>query len=51
MLGGCLSFKRTDSNGLDLDALLDVGGVGVIAVLVGEDGLPAEGVDEGSPAC
>jgi len=43
--------ERTDSDGLDLDALLDVGRVGVIRVLVLEDLLSAERVHEGGPAC
>lgn len=43
--------RRTDGQGLDLDALLLVGRVGVIAVLVVEDGLSAEGVDKGGSAC
>ena len=42
---------RTDGQGLDLDALLLVGRVRVIAVLVVEDGLSAEGVDKGGSAC
>lgn len=48
MLGG--EFARTDGDGLDLDALLDMGAVGIVGVLVGEDALAAEGVDEGGPA-
>jgi len=42
---------HTDGDGLNLDALLDVGGGGVIGFLVGEDALAAERVDEGGPAC
>jgi hypothetical protein len=37
---------RTDCDGLDLDALLDVGGAGVVRLLVLKDRLAAEGVDE-----
>lgn len=43
--------KRTNGKGLDLDALLLMGRVRVIAVLVVEDGLSAESVDEGGSAC
>jgi hypothetical protein len=45
------SRRRTDVKGLDLHALFNVGGVGVIALLMIEDSLPAEGVDESGPAC
>lgn len=41
--------ERTDSNRLDLDALLDVSAVGVVGILVAENGLTAQGVDEGCP--
>lgn len=37
----------TDGHGLDLDAILDVGAIGVVGVLVGDDGLAAESVDKG----
>lgn len=43
--------RRTNSDGLDLDTILNVGRVGVVALLVSEDTLIAEGVDEGSSAC
>lgn len=49
--GGCAGTRRTDGQGLDLDTLLDMGRVRVIAVLMSEDGLVAEGVDEGGSAC
>lgn len=39
-----------DGDGLDADALLDVGGGGIIVVAALQDGLAAEGVDEGRPA-
>lgn len=42
---------RTDSDGLDLDTLLDMGAVGVVGFLVAEHGLTAQRVDEGRPAC
>lgn len=42
--------ERTDGDGLDLDALLHVGCVGVITVLVLQDPLAAESVHEGCPA-
>lgn len=41
---------RTDSHGLDLDAFLDMGAVGVVGVLVADHRLSTEGVDEGGPA-
>lgn len=41
---------RTDCDGLNLDAVLDVGIVGIIGVLVLEDVLTAEGVDKGGAA-
>lgn len=43
-------MKRTNCDGLDLDALLDVGGRGIIGVLMGENLFAAEGVDEGGTA-
>lgn len=42
---------RTDGDGLDLNALLNVGGGGIVGVLVREHGLATECVDEGGPAC
>jgi hypothetical protein len=42
---------RTDGDGLDLDAFLDMGSAGVVGLLVRENGLAAESVDEGGPAC
>jgi hypothetical protein len=45
------SCQRTDGDGLDLDALLDMGCVGIIRILVLEDLLPAQRVHEGGPAC
>ena len=42
---------RTDGDGLDLDALLNMSGGGVVGLLVAEDGLAAEGVDEGGASC
>ena len=44
--GDCL----TDGDGLNLDALLNVGVCRVIRVLMGEDALAAKGVDEGRSA-
>lgn len=41
---------RTNCHGLDLDAVLDMGAVGVIGVLVADNRLSAESVDEGGPA-
>lgn len=41
---------RTDGDGLDLDALLDVSGGRVVRLLMAENGFAAEGVDEGGPA-
>jgi len=41
---------RTDSNRLDLDAFLEMGGIRVVTLLVREHGLAAEGVDESGPA-
>lgn len=41
---------RTNGDGLDFDAILDVGHGGVVGVLVVEDALAAEGVDEGCAA-
>lgn len=42
---------HTDCDGLDLDALLDVGGAWVVGLLMGEDGLAAERVYESGSAC
>lgn len=42
---------HTDGNGLDLDAILNVGAIGVVRLLVGKDGLATERVDKGSSAC
>ena len=42
--------RRTDGDGRDLDALLDVGRVGVLGVLVLEHLLAAERVYEGRSA-
>lgn len=44
-------FARTDGDGLDLDTFLDVGGIGVVGVLVPEDCLSTQGVDECSATC
>lgn len=41
---------HTDGDGLDLDAFFDMGSARVIGLLMGEDGLAAQGVDEGSSA-
>lgn len=41
---------RTNGHGLDLDAVLDMGAVGVIGVLVVDHRLSAESVNEGGPA-
>ena len=41
---------RTDSDGLDLNTLLDMGAVGVIRLLVRQNALAAQCVDEGGPA-
>lgn len=41
---------RTNGDRLDPDTLLDVGAGRVVRVLVRENGLAAEGVDEGGPA-
>lgn len=46
-----LGRLRTDGDGLDLDAFLDVGGGRVVGLLMTEDSLVAEGVDEGGPSC
>jgi NCAIR mutase (PurE)-related protein len=43
--------RRTDCDGLDLDALLDVGSAGVVRLLVLEDRLAAESVDECCATC
>ena len=42
---------RTDGDGLDLDALLNMSGGSVVGLLVAEDGFAAEGVDEGGASC
>jgi hypothetical protein len=42
---------RTNGDGLDLDAILDVGTIGIVRLLVRQDALAAEGVDEGGSAC
>ena len=41
---------RTNSDGLDLDAFLDVSAGGIFRFLVSEHRLAAECVDEGGPA-
>ncbi len=41
---------RTDGDGLDLDAVLDMGGIRVVGFLVRQDSLTAEGVHKGGPA-
>jgi len=41
---------RTNSDGLDLDAFLDVSAGGIVRFLVSEHRLAAECVDEGGPA-
>lgn len=46
-----LSAERTDGDGLDLNALLDVRYGRVVRLLVLEDLLATEGVDECGPAC
>lgn len=43
------SGQHTDGNRLDLDALFDVSAVGVVGILVPENGLTAQRVDEGCP--
>lgn len=43
--------RRTDGDGGDLDALLDMCCVGIFGVHVLENLLAAEGVDECGPAC
>ena len=45
------SGARTDSDWLDLDALLNMSAIWVVGVLVAEHGLTAQGVDEGCPTC
>lgn len=49
-LGVEVVLIHTDGHGLDLDAVLDMGAVGVVGVLVADHRLAAEGVDEGGPA-
>jgi hypothetical protein len=41
---------RTNRDRLDLDAFLDVRGIGVVGLLVGENALSAKGVDKGGSA-
>jgi hypothetical protein len=48
--GAEVLLMRTDGHGLDLDAVLDMGAVGVVGVLVADHRLSTEGVDEGGPA-
>ena len=50
-LGSCSRDGLTDCDGLNLDALLDVGGAGVVRLLVLEHWLAAECVDECCAAC
>lgn len=50
VLYGEISAIRTDGDGLDSDALLEVCISRVIGVLALEDFLSAEGVDEGGPS-
>lgn len=50
LYGAKVVLIRTNCHGLDLDAVLDVGAVGVIRVLVADHRLSAESVDEGGPA-
>lgn len=45
-----MGIMRTNGNGLDLNALLDVGRASIIGLLVREHRLSAERVDEGSTA-
>jgi hypothetical protein len=45
------SCTRTDSDGLDLNALLDMGSGWIVGILVVEDSFPAEGIDESSSTC
>ena len=47
-IGRCV---RTDCDGLDLDALLDVCRVCVVGLLVGQNGLAAERVHESGSTC
>lgn len=49
-LGVEVVLIHTDGHGLDLDAVLDMGAVGVVGVLVADHRLAAEGVDESGPA-
>lgn len=44
-------MSRTNGVGLDLDAVLDVSLARVVCIFVDKNGLAAESVDEGSPAC
>lgn len=44
-------MSLTNSDGLDLDSILDVGSTGVLGVEVVEYRLAAEGVDKGSTSC
>jgi hypothetical protein len=44
-------FIELNGDGLDFDAILDVGHGGVVRVLVVEDALAAEGIDEGCATC
>lgn len=51
LLGIEVLLIRTNGHGLDLDALLDMGAVGVVGVLVADHRLSTESVDKGGPAC
>lgn len=42
---------RTNGDRLNLNAFLDMGSAGVVGLLVRENGLAAESVDKGCPAC
>jgi len=46
----CFGVERTDGQRLNLDAVLNVRGIGVVRLLVGQDRLAAEGVYKGRPA-
>ncbi len=47
--GGSIML-HTNCQRLNLDTFLDVGAIGIVRVLVCNDGLTAKSVDEGSPA-
>ena len=51
MISTCERVERTDSDGLDAHALLDVGIGGIIGVFPVQDSLIAKGIDESGATC